>query len=268
VRYHRGMDVVLRPGDHVRLARFYGLYDHHAIYEGNGWFIGLGTDEQFGNPMVRRVHWPSVLRGDEVQVVEYANALSPEATIARARSQLGQTHYDVWNWNCEHWARWVKTGDPRSYQAELARGIRDAASLTAIAALGGTAAVAAAPVALGSLALAPTVALGLGLQGAFSDDPLLPDAERNARDAARTGALVGGGAGTLAAISAVALASRSRGVLSGVRSLGAALGGGPKVGVAVVCLLPAAAAAALAWAYYQAENASGSWAAPTRTKLL
>ena len=261
-------DVVLRPGDHVRLARFYGLYDHHAIYEGNGWFISLRTDEQGGNAMVRRDYWDSMHRGDEVTIVQYARQFPPEHTLAMARSQLGRREYDVWNWNCEHWARWLKTGTPRSDQSEMARGVTTAAGLTAAAALSGTAALASAPVALGSFALAPTVAIGMGLQRAYSDDPNLTTQERTARDAARTGALVGGGAGTLAAIGAVAMASRSGSALTGVRALGAALGGGAKVGVAVVCLLPAVAAATLAWAYYQAENSQGTWAPPTRTTLL
>lgn len=259
--------VVLRPGDHVRLARFYGLYDHHAIYEGNGWFISLRTDESGQNPMVRRDFWDEMHRGDEVQIIHHAQQHPADVTLAIARGQLGRTEYDVWDWNCEHWAYWVKTGSPRSYQSDLARGVSAAAGITAAAAFGGSAAVAAAPMALGSFALAPTVAMGMGLQRAFADDPMLPTRERAARDAARTGALVGGSAGTVAAMGAVALASRSKGAVSGLTSIGAALGGGTKVGIAVVCLLPALAAASVAWAYYQAENASGAWAPPDRARL-
>lgn len=261
------MVAVVRPGDHVRLARFYGLYDHHAIYEGDGWFISLRTDERGNNPKVRRDHWDSMHRGDNVQIVEYARSFAPEHTLSLARGRLDRTDYDVWDYNCEHFARWAKTGNARSSQSDLASGVTAAAGLTAAVALGGGAAIAAAPAALASLAMAPTAAVSMGINRAYGDDATLPAAERDARSAGRTGALIGGAAGTIAAIYAVSAAGKSRGVSAGVRSIGNSVGFGSKTGIAIACALPAAAAAALAWLYYQTEHSRNAWNTPERTTL-
>lgn len=41
---------------------------------------------------------------------------SPEAVVERAESRLGEREYDLWKNNCEHFARWCKTGKSISYQ--------------------------------------------------------------------------------------------------------------------------------------------------------
>jgi len=44
--------------------------------------------------------------GKDIKVHGYPSKLSPAMAIARAKSQLGKA-YDVLNWNCEHFVRWV-----------------------------------------------------------------------------------------------------------------------------------------------------------------
>jgi hypothetical protein len=56
------------------------------------------------------------LRGDLVEVETF----TAEQTVARARSRLGESRYNLlWN-NCEHFALWCKTGQERSFQVDSA----------------------------------------------------------------------------------------------------------------------------------------------------
>ena len=41
---------------------------------------------------------------------------SPEETVARARSRLGETNYNLLTNNCEHFVIWCKTGVSESMQ--------------------------------------------------------------------------------------------------------------------------------------------------------
>ena len=43
---------------------------------------------------------------------------SPEETVARAESRLGERHYNIATNNCEHFAIWCKTGVSESTQVE------------------------------------------------------------------------------------------------------------------------------------------------------
>ena len=43
---------------------------------------------------------------------------SPDETVSRARSRLGEKKYDLLLNNCEHFAIWCKTGLSKSYQIE------------------------------------------------------------------------------------------------------------------------------------------------------
>jgi len=44
----------------------------------------------------------------------------PAEVIKNARSNIGKFDYDVWTNNCEHFARWCKTGNRESHQADSA----------------------------------------------------------------------------------------------------------------------------------------------------
>lgn len=45
---------------------------------------------------------------------------TPEETIARARSKIGETKYGLLTNNCEHFAMWCKTGIKESFQVQFA----------------------------------------------------------------------------------------------------------------------------------------------------
>ena len=44
---------------------------------------------------------------------------SPEETVARARSRIGEEKYDLASNNCEHFAIWCKTGVHESHQVNI-----------------------------------------------------------------------------------------------------------------------------------------------------
>ena len=49
---------------------------------------------------------------------EKVKIYSPEETVKRARSRIGESNYDLFENNCEHFAIWCKTGLSRSTQIE------------------------------------------------------------------------------------------------------------------------------------------------------
>ncbi len=147
----------LEPGDVIGVTRRYAmnLYDHYAVYVGNdevihfaaesgdfdgkicihrasfSKFIGAeshyfvlyfskydnapkkihsSTSFEIGDKLMQqRVYW------DETKKIQL---YSPEETIARAESRLGEEGYDLVGNNCEHFAVWCKTGIEKSYQVE------------------------------------------------------------------------------------------------------------------------------------------------------
>src|SRR6185369_13976050 len=75
--------------------------------------------------------------GGTVEVVPYAAAAPAAEVVARATSRLGQSGYDLFANNCEHFARWCKTDEHLSEQSRAAAahaaGVGGGASATAAA---------------------------------------------------------------------------------------------------------------------------------------
>lgn len=143
--------IQLLPGDVLAASRMAGLYQHFAVYIGNqrvihyaaenGDFSGRITiheapyDEFRGDStFIYILDFPDnsgkpTLRGqpfdlhksteapffDLVRRTDY-HLYSPEETVARARSRLGEEKYALPFNNCEHFAIWCKTGVHESHQ--------------------------------------------------------------------------------------------------------------------------------------------------------
>ncbi len=143
--------IQLLPGDVLAASRMAGLYQHFAVYIGNqsvihyaaenGDFSGritiheapydefrgdstfiyiLDFPDNSGRPTLRGQ--PSDLHKsteapffDLVRRTDY-HLYSPEETVARARSRLGEEKYALPFNNCEHFAIWCKTGVHESHQ--------------------------------------------------------------------------------------------------------------------------------------------------------
>lgn len=118
---------VLNPGDVIGVSR--GIYEHYAIYTGNDEVIHYaGENGDFGGQKsIHRATLKEFLAGASeffvMGFLENVYAFSPEKTIERAESRLGESKYDPIRNNCEHFAIWCKTGISESYQVEVAQDI-------------------------------------------------------------------------------------------------------------------------------------------------
>jgi hypothetical protein len=263
----------LRAGDHIRKRR--GLYDHHGIYIGNGWVIhfwGVRPDKVEGSIRLGTLRAFAGSDG-RFEIVEYGRCFHPDDVVRRAYSRLGQGGYNAVFRNCEHFARWCKTGEHASAQVE-----RVATSAAATAGTSGAASFGIGAVASGGLvygmsgpgimsglaALGGSATAGIGVAAAMPatvatiathrllrDDPCLPRHERAARRAGRRASTVGAVAGTgasLALVSAAGLPGLSAaGITSGLATIGGTMVGG----LLVASLLPAAAAVVVGLAVHR-----------------
>lgn len=99
------------------------LYAHYGVYVGDKRVIHY-TDEGGGDfkGMVQETSLKSFLNGEDGYFVcefdpdDYEQIYSPEETVERARSKLGEDDYNFFTHNCEHFAVWCKTGELRSSQ--------------------------------------------------------------------------------------------------------------------------------------------------------
>ena len=148
-------DDELKLGDVVGIHRMGGLYDHYGIYTGNGGMIhyadpsgDFGTNivvhrttlEKFkeGSDTIFTIDFDKYLKNRQVKLfdiltpvrIDFIKLLellfssndyhlySPEETVARAESRLGERNYNIATNNCEHFAIWCKTGVSESIQVK------------------------------------------------------------------------------------------------------------------------------------------------------
>jgi len=104
-------------------------YSHHGIDCGDGrvihfdshlWRKVLGKLHEDFHPRVREASWSEFSRGRPVFIRCYVDSDDARVVIERARGRTGETQYDLWNNNCEHFAVWCKTGVAESTQVKAA----------------------------------------------------------------------------------------------------------------------------------------------------
>ena len=272
-------------GDHVCVRRLLG-YTHHGIDCGDGTVIHFSGEPGGGkkSAIVCVTRLSEFLSGGSLKVREYGDRYSAPATVARARSRLGESGYDLFGRNCEHFAEWCCTGRHSSRQVNGAASSATQVGVVAgtallsgsvIAAAGAVEGVSAAGVmsglataglvAGGGAALGPAVIGALPAvaavavtQIALADSESLPHDEREARRDGRLASVVGAAAGTAGGVAAIGAAGTTAGlgaagISSGLAAIGAAVtgsGGGMLVGAAAVAVTPAALAAGLGIGVY------------------
>ena len=121
----------LTPGAHLTSPR--RGYVHHGIYAGDGRVIHYaGFNRTLRRGPVEEVPLEVFAGGRGFTVQSWvAPKHLGDAVVARARSRLGENRYGIWSNNCEHFASWCISGEPRSTQVESL-----AARLKRVAALG------------------------------------------------------------------------------------------------------------------------------------
>ncbi len=129
----------MNAGDLLVVHCWYGLipYSHYAIDMGDGTVIQLASDPGRSNRSipdlttmgVRQTSMTAFADGRPVHVVEVANSLAIEDVLQRAKSKLGLLAYCLVSGNCEHFARWCKTG---VWVSEQVHETRDSIARTAM----------------------------------------------------------------------------------------------------------------------------------------
>jgi hypothetical protein len=115
-----------RQGDVIMSDRV--LYQHYGVYAGNGRVIHYAAENgDFGPDVrVRETSLKLFAKGGNCKLVPCAGnwakarLFSPEETVRRARSRLGEKRYNLLFNNCEHFALWCKCGKSKSVQVEKA----------------------------------------------------------------------------------------------------------------------------------------------------
>ena len=148
-------DCEIKLGDVVGVHRMQGIYDHYGIYTGNGGMIHYADPSgDFGTNIVihettlekfkesseylfvidfeqffrkKNIKLFDILKPGYIDIANLYKLLfesnnyrlySPEETVIRAKSRLGEKEYNILTNNCEHFAIWCKTGVSESTQVE------------------------------------------------------------------------------------------------------------------------------------------------------
>ena len=137
----------LRAGDVIGISR--GPYEHYAIYAGNNRVIHYaGENADFkGRVSIHEAPFEEFLKNNSdffvisfegrypVKIhrstefiadgyfdssnIKWKGTYSPEETLKRAYSRIGESRYSVISNNCEHFALWCKTGSSESAQVRM-----------------------------------------------------------------------------------------------------------------------------------------------------
>ncbi len=141
----------LKTGDIICVDRENGLYEHYAVYIGNdkvihyasenGDFGGRNTiheapmseflrgsnsffildfPDNYGKPTMIKSSASVAMSGvgilENIIKSSIYHLYSPEETVRRAKSRIGEGRYNLATNNCEHFAIWCKTGISESHQ--------------------------------------------------------------------------------------------------------------------------------------------------------
>lgn len=102
-------------GDHIRARR--PGYWHHGIDCGDGTVIHYaGELINRRDAAVKRTPLAEFAKGGRIETVSHASCDAAGCVLHRAESRIGETRYGAFRNNCEHFARWCKTGVEESKQ--------------------------------------------------------------------------------------------------------------------------------------------------------
>jgi hypothetical protein len=127
-----------KPGDIICADRL--LYKHYGVYAGNNRVIHFapkhGLEINPKDAFIQETSLDEFIKDSHSHVDNGVNPLySPEETVRRARTQLslGKGQYNLVFKNCEHFARWCKSGVAESHQVNTVAGVAVGVALTAAA---------------------------------------------------------------------------------------------------------------------------------------
>ena len=272
-------------GDHVYVRR-HG-YNHHGVEVNGGEVIHFtGTPGNKRGAMIRRTTMADFTGpSGKLCYRRYGQQLPADLAVERAESKVGQSGYNLFSNNCEHFATWCVHDRTSSAQVDGAKatgavvssaaagaaagigivsGFGAAAGLSGPGIMSGLAAVggmvgSGAVGGLVVLGVAPAAAAVAVMNIALRDDPTLGENDRVARRAGRGSSAAGAVGGTALGVGAVSAAGvtaglSGAGITSGLAAIGATVGGGMAAGSAIIIALPTIAAAGLGYGVYRAAR--------------
>jgi hypothetical protein len=134
----------LRPklGDVIYVSR--GIYDHYGIYVNDNRIIHFsptkGSEINAKEVDIQVTTLEDFMKDRELKIdTKSIIKYSPEETIRRAESFIGKKkgEYNLAFNNCEHFARWCKSGEMKSYQVErVLKGIGLVMAVVAVVGIG------------------------------------------------------------------------------------------------------------------------------------
>lgn len=110
------MNTELVPGTRLVVSR--RGYRHHGIYAGRGRVIHYAGRGRYPLGCVEEISLHEFMEQRPLHVGSAPDALCGREIVGRARSRLGECHYDVLSNNCEHFCSWCELAEPRSPQVE------------------------------------------------------------------------------------------------------------------------------------------------------
>lgn len=265
-------------GDHIYVVRA-GGYSHHGVDIGSRRVIHQSTtDGAKHGSSIRETSIDDFLDGGELRIRAYGKRYTPETAVARAKSALGQSGYDLASNNCEHFATWCVAGEHASAQVEttvsamrlLGVGVGGpSAGISVVTTLGQGCDLSGPNLMSGLARLGGNVVAGsvlsagaVGLATAYGMCRLLPDRAFLTHE----GAIAGTG-GSVYALGAMGIAGYSApGLTTGFAALGATVGAGMGAGVALTIALPALLSTLLGLLLYALARWCIRWSSADRPR--
>jgi hypothetical protein len=110
------------PSSHLVVK--YGFYDHHGIYCGDGKVIHFGRGVfDLENAVVECVDLEIFCNGNPIHRCHSETVFEHAEIIDRARKRLGESGYDLFENNCEHFVNWCRNGGHESHQVNLSESV-------------------------------------------------------------------------------------------------------------------------------------------------
>ncbi|XP_042273922.1 phospholipase A and acyltransferase 4-like [Thunnus maccoyii] len=112
------------PGDLIEIIR--GIYQHWAVYIGDGYVVHLLGPEGFVNARVKKEKLQDVVNNNKWEVKNlFDDTYKPrpiKEIVEVALSWVGKdVEYSISDWNCEHFATWCRYGKAKSLQVLMSQ---------------------------------------------------------------------------------------------------------------------------------------------------
>ena len=265
-------------GDHIRVKRRIRYY-HHGIDIGQNRVIHFtGEPGKKKDASIQETSLEEFSENRKIKIVQYSECFSPQKTVAIAKRNLSGSGYNlVWN-NCEHFARYCKTGEKKSEQvkdalagtgASVGSGGAAASSILLVKSAGyaglsgagivsGLATIGPAGVIGGVLtvALGPAAISNVAMSKFLKNDKKLSNDEKASRKAGRLATKVGtaaGAVGTVGSISGLGAVSglSATGITTGLGAIGSLVGGSMVAGTIISVAAPGVVGAFTGYGCYK-----------------